>query len=102
MGDTENKKLLKKLFLHFADVSNAMKPFGICKRWAWLIIDEFFLQGDKEKELGITVQPLNDREKVNKPYSQVGFIEFFVTPLAAAAVRLMPPLVNLTEQMVLN
>merc|ERR1712039_751750 len=100
--EPDKRKLMRSTFLHFSDISNPTKPFAICKKWALRIIDEFFLQGDREKELGITVQPLNDREKVNKPYSQVGFIEFFVTPLAAAAVRLMPPLFNLTEQMVLN
>ena len=28
--------------------------------------DEFFAQGDKEKELGIPVGMLNDRDKVNR------------------------------------
>jgi len=100
--DPEKKKLIRNLFLHFCDVSNPVKPFTICKQWAWHIVDEFFLQGDKEKELGVTVQPLNDREKVNRPYSQVGFIEFFVAPFAFATVRLLPPLVTLTDQMIQN
>lgn len=102
LGDPEKKKSMRNLLLHFSDISNPMKPFHICKRWAWNIIDEFFLQGDKEKELGITVQPLNDREKVNKPYSQVGFIEFFVAPFAFATVRVLPPLVSCTDQMMQN
>merc|ERR1712051_642298 len=79
-----------------------MKPFEICREWAWRIVDEFFMQGDKEKELGITVQPLNDREKVNRPYAQVGFIEFFIAPFAFATVRVLPPLVGLTDQMMVN
>lgn len=33
-----------------------------------------FLQGDMEKERGIPVQMLNDREKVNRPNSQVGMM----------------------------
>jgi cAMP-specific phosphodiesterase 4 len=101
-SDGEKKKLIRNLLLHFCDVSNPTKPFELCKLWAWSIIDEFFLQGDKEKELGITVQPLNDREKVNRPYSQVGFIEFFVAPFAFASVRLLPPLVMCTDQMIRN
>lgn len=102
ISDPEKKKLMKNLFLHFSDVSNPMMPFDIAKQWAWAIIDEFFLQGDKEKELGIVVQPLNDREKVNRPYSQAGFIEFFVAPFAFATVRLLPPLVMCTDQMMYN
>merc|ERR1711966_191242 len=69
--DPDKKKLLRNSILHFSDVSNPTKPFPVCKKWAWLIIDEFFQQGDREKELGITVQPLNDRDKVNKSYAQV-------------------------------
>jgi cAMP-specific phosphodiesterase 4 len=101
-ADSDRKKMLRNAFLHFSDISNPTKPFHICKKWAFLIIDEFFQQGDREKELGITVQPLNDRDKVNKAYSQVGFIEFFVTPMAAAVVRLLPPLAGNIEQMVMN
>jgi len=101
-GDPEKKKGLRNLVLHISDISNPMKPFEICKGWAWNIMDEFFAQGDREKELGITVQPLNDRFKVNKPYSQVGFIEFFVAPFALATVRVLPPLVPLTDQMIQN
>ncbi|CAJ1333897.1 unnamed protein product, partial [Effrenium voratum] len=36
-----------ELFLHFADVSNPLKPFPICKKWAWRVLDEFFEQGDE-------------------------------------------------------
>merc|ERR1712048_377871 len=68
-------------FLHIADISNSMKPFRICRIWAWKVLDEFFNQGDEEKRLGIPVQALNDRDKVNKPFSQIGLIEFLATPL---------------------
>jgi len=100
--EPDRRRLLRNFFLHFSDVSNATKPFPICKSWAWCIMDEFFAQGDREKELGIAVQPLNDRDKVNRPHSQVGFIEFFVAPFAFATVRLLPPLVGCTDQMVMN
>lgn len=101
-NEPEKKKLMRNLCLHFSDISNPTKPFLIAKQWAWAIVDEFFLQGDKEKELGIVVQPLNDRLKVSRPYSQVGFIEFFVAPCAFATVRLLPPLMPCTDQMISN
>merc|ERR1712032_1549835 len=100
--EAEKKKMLRNTFLHFSDVSNPMKPFPICRKWAWHIMDEFFLQGDQEKDLGIAVQPLNDRDTVNRPYSQVGFIEFFIAPFLLATVRLLPPLVAFTDQVMLN
>jgi cAMP-specific phosphodiesterase 4 len=86
------KKQFRLVFLHFSDVAQSMKTFSICESWASLIVEEFFIQGDKEKEVSIPVQSLNDRDKVNKPYSQVAFIEFFVAPLALSLTRLVPTL----------
>eukprot|EP00971_Amphidinium_carterae_P220913 4386090-Amphidinium_carterae.2 len=64
-----------------------MKPWALCEKLAHLCLDEFFAQGDLEKEAGLPVQMLNDRDKVNRPNSQVGFIEFVITPLVEAVAR---------------
>jgi hypothetical protein len=98
----DTKKLLRNLFLHVSDVSNPVKPFFICKAWAWQVLEEFFMQGDREKEIGITVQMLNDREKVNRAFSQVGFIEFLVSPLILATVRVFPPMEHCGDEMLQN
>merc|ERR1719433_1703982 len=90
------------LFLHLADVSNPLKPFKICKLWAWRVLDEFFAQGDEEKTIGLPVGMLNDRDKVNRPGSQHGFINFLVAPLANHTVKLFPPLQELTLLMAAN
>lgn len=91
-----------ELFLHFADVSNPLKPFKICKAWAWRVLDEFFDQGDEEKKLGIPVGMLNDRAKINRPGSQHGFINFMVAPLVFSTVQLFPALHPLYAQMADN
>eukprot|EP00931_Biecheleriopsis_adriatica_P012932 TRINITY_DN1141_c1_g3_i1.p1 TRINITY_DN1141_c1_g3~~TRINITY_DN1141_c1_g3_i1.p1 ORF type:complete len:873 (-),score=206.02 TRINITY_DN1141_c1_g3_i1:149-2767(-) len=91
-----------ELFLHFADVSNPLKPFNICLKWAWRVLDEFFDQGDEEKRLGIPVGMLNDRDKINRPGSQHGFINFLVAPLVCATVKLFPPLHPVYTQMASN
>lgn len=100
--EPESRKLLTKALLHVADISNSMKPFRVCRLWAWQVLEEFFLQGDAEKRLGVPVQALNDREKVNRPFSQVGFIEFLVSPLVFAVIRVLPPTEGLAEQMIQN
>merc|ERR1712225_34893 len=94
--------MLLNLLLHAADISNACKPWRVCSAWAYAVLDEFFNQGDKEKQLGITVQMLNDREKVNKPNSQIGFIEFIVSPLIAAEIKIFPALYELGDNIVSN
>jgi len=98
----ESRKLLVKLLLHVSDISNSMKPFRICRIWAWQVLEEFFMQGDAEKKLGVPIQALNDREKVNRAFSQIGFIEFLVSPLLYVVIKVLPPMDSNAEQMLQN
>jgi len=91
------RKLALNTLMHGADISNACKPWKISHQWADCVLAEFFLQGDEEKRLGIPVQMLNNRDTLNKPSSQVAFIEFFVAPFNKCMVRMFPPLWQLTE-----
>lgn len=95
-------QLVLNMLLHGADMSNPMRPWKLCEKYAGLIMEEFFCQGDQEKERGIPIQVLNDREKVNRPNSQVGFIEFMIAPMAEAMVNLFSPLDSLVENLACN
>merc|ERR1712032_1426546 len=90
-------QLVLNALLHTADIGNPMKPWELCHRYAYLCIEEFFNQGDMEKAKGIPVQMLNDRDKVNRPNSQIGFIEFVIYPLVEATVRLFPQLDSMAD-----
>eukprot|EP00929_Paragymnodinium_shiwhaense_P117907 TRINITY_DN8939_c0_g2_i1.p1 TRINITY_DN8939_c0_g2~~TRINITY_DN8939_c0_g2_i1.p1 ORF type:complete len:891 (+),score=194.66 TRINITY_DN8939_c0_g2_i1:190-2862(+) len=85
-----NIQLIMNAVLHCADVANPMKPWPLCQTYAFACLDEFFAQGDIEKAKGIPVQMLNDREKVNRPNSQIGFIEFLICPYVEAFVNCFP------------
>merc|ERR1712137_195776 len=85
-----------------ADISNPMKPFRICRIWASQVCEEFFAQGDTEKRLGVPVQAMNDREKVNRAISQIGFVEFMVSPLVFAVAKVLPPIEANAEMLVQN
>lgn len=74
------------------------KPFAKMSQ----VLEEFFSQGDKEKELGLTVQMLNDRNKVKKSFSQIGFIEFVVCPLYFCFGAIMPPVAPCAENLINN
>jgi len=95
-------QLWHKAFVHLADIANPLKPFEIYKAWAARVMDEFFAQGDEEKRLGIPVGMLNDREKVSRPGSEHGFINFLVAPLTFGAVSIFPTLQPLAAQMASN
>ena len=73
-----------EIFLHCADISNPYKPFKICSRWADLVAQEFFSQGDKERELKLDISPMMDRNSSNLNNMQIGFIEFVVSPLISS------------------
>jgi cAMP-specific phosphodiesterase 4 len=67
--------------VHCADLSNPTKPLGIYRKWVDRIVEEFFLQGDKEREHGMEISAMCDRFNQSVEKSQVGFIDFIVHPL---------------------
>jgi len=91
--------LMCNMLLHGADVGNPAKPWEICQPYAYLCLEEFFNQGDMEKSAGIPVQMLNDRDKVSRPQSQVGFIEFVIAPLVEVMVCCFPNLDHLANHL---
>lgn len=80
----EDKLLLFRLLIKISDVSNPTKDWDIYHRWCELVLDEFMSQGDKEKALGIPVSPYMDRDSLNIPSSQIGFIDYVIIPLFEA------------------
>jgi len=90
LSTQEHKALMGRCLVHASDIANPTMPWDIAQAWATRVLEEYFQQGDKEKKLGIPVQMLNDRAKVNRPHSQIGFIEFIVAPLVAAEVKILP------------
>ena len=65
---------------HIADLFHNYRKFHISLRWVEVLSNEFWNQGDKEKELGLPISFLCDREDVNVPKSQVGFLTTFSLP----------------------
>ena len=62
------------LVLHCADISHPGKPWSIHHAWTESLMEEFFKQGEKEKELGLPCSPLCDRENTLIGESQIGTI----------------------------
>jgi len=82
-NEEENKFLSMSIALKCADVGHGAKELSLHKKWSRRIIEEFYLQGDKEREHFIPVSPLCDRKgKVSN--SQQGFISFICLPLFEA------------------
>ena len=79
--DHKTKILLASFILHSADISNPGKAWEHCERWAVLVMNEFFSQGDLEKKLGLKPSMNCDRSTVSVPSCQVGFGKFVIRDL---------------------
>ncbi|KAI5640678.1 3'5'-cyclic nucleotide phosphodiesterase domain-containing protein [Phthorimaea operculella] len=77
---TVDKSKVASLVLHCCDISHPSKRWDLHHRWTMSLLDEFFLQGDKERDLGLPFSPLCDRNNTLVAESQIGFIEFIVEP----------------------
>mmetsp|Transcript_50604 Transcript_50604/g.130475 ORF Transcript_50604/g.130475 Transcript_50604/m.130475 type:complete len:478 (-) Transcript_50604:579-2012(-) len=72
--EPEHKSLFLKFALHCADIANSAKPWETSEPWADRVLNEFFHQGDLEKEKSLPVSPLCDRESTVKKKSQVSYV----------------------------
>ncbi|XP_006151689.1 calcium/calmodulin-dependent 3',5'-cyclic nucleotide phosphodiesterase 1A isoform X2 [Tupaia chinensis] len=86
------------LILHAADISHPAKSWNLHYRWTMALMEEFFLQGDKEAELGLPFSPLCDRKSTMVAQSQIGFIDFIVEPtfslLTDSTEKIVTPLIE--------
>mmetsp|Transcript_18201 Transcript_18201/g.41622 ORF Transcript_18201/g.41622 Transcript_18201/m.41622 type:complete len:441 (+) Transcript_18201:634-1956(+) len=90
LQDPANRLLLQEAYLHAADLSNPVKPLKTYLKWVDLVTEEFFAQGEKEKELGMAISPMCDRATTNIPTMQLGFVDFIVAPFFSTIGKLHP------------
>ena len=57
--------------VHCADLAGPTKPLELYRRWCGRIMEEFFQQGDKERENGLEISPMCDRHNATVEKSQV-------------------------------
>ena len=78
--------------IHLADLGHNAKSFEISLKWVELLQEEFWLQGDKEKSLGLSISFLCDRKDVNVPLGQIKFIRGIILPTFDILVTMFPGL----------
>ena len=60
------------MLLHAVDVSHPTKDWDLHREWTARCMEEFFKQGDQEREMGLDISPLCDRTTTQVPQSQIG------------------------------
>ena len=69
------------MLIKACDTSNEVRPTEIAEPWVDCLLEEYFMQSDREKREGLPVAPFMDRDKVTKPTAQIGFIKFVLIPM---------------------
>jgi len=88
----DEQQILLNYLIHAADLGHNCKKFNISLQWVELLSEEFWLQGDMEKSKGIPISFLCDRDKIDIPSSQVGFIRAFILTTYDCLVSMFPTL----------
>uniref|UniRef100_A0A665VBA3 Phosphodiesterase n=1 Tax=Echeneis naucrates TaxID=173247 RepID=A0A665VBA3_ECHNA len=87
---TDRMQVLRNM-VHCADLSNPTKPLDLYRQWTDRIMDEFFHQGDRERERGMEISPMCDKHTASVERTQVGFIDYIVHPLWETWADLVHP-----------
>uniref|UniRef100_A0A3B3DC25 Phosphodiesterase n=1 Tax=Oryzias melastigma TaxID=30732 RepID=A0A3B3DC25_ORYME len=87
---TDRMQVLRNM-VHCADLSNPTKPLDLYRQWTDRIMDEFFHQGDRERERGMEISPMCDKNTASVERTQVGFIDYIVHPLWETWADLVHP-----------
>ena len=84
------QQCLLNMIVHTSDISNPAKPDKVSAQWTQRVYDEFFVQGDLEKEQKLPVSNFCDRNTTNVNKAMIGFISFVVGPTINCLVNLIP------------
>ncbi|CAL8343848.1 unnamed protein product [Merluccius merluccius] len=87
---TDRMQVLRNM-VHCADLSNPTKSLDLYQQWTNRIMEEFFHQGDRERERGMEISPMCDKHTASVERTQVGFIDYIVHPLWETWADLVHP-----------
>ena len=94
----EQQEILNYL-IHIGDISHNTKKFEITYKWSLLLTEEFWRQGDEEKEKGFSVNFLYDRSNIDIGRNQVGFIKGIIVPSFDLLINFLPELMYYSDNM---
>ena len=93
--DEKARRSFLCMVMKVSDISHPLRAQSLHLRWTQMMLDEFFAQGDTEKQQGLPISPLCDRNTVSVANAQLGFIDFVVKPTMEPLFRMMQSAVGL-------
>jgi 3',5'-cyclic-nucleotide phosphodiesterase len=97
----DEQVLCLSIALKMADVSNCGRPLDIYLPWGGKISDEFYQQGDRERNLGLDCSPFMNRLEPSLAKSQIAFMNYIILPFFEQVAELLPEMrfaVGLVEE----
>ena len=76
-----HRHFVLQIAIKCADISNPCRTWPVSRLWSLRACEEFFRQGDSERDLGLLLTPICDRFNVTVAKVQVGFYTFVAEPL---------------------
>merc|ERR1712178_208561 len=97
--DEKDRESVMVMAIKASDVASQGKVWRLARKWATMVQEEFYSQGDREKELGLSPSPLCDRDAVDILKSQIGFIDAVLFPLYQPLSKVLPDVTSVLTQM---
>jgi len=98
----EIERLAFSLCMTASDLSDQSKDWNTTKKTAKNIYDEFFSQGDREKDMGLKPLPSMDRDKAVVSDVQISFMDNIATPAYEVLAKLFPKGQEILDRVKLN
>lgn len=83
-------RLAMAMAVKLADISNCGRPEKFYLKWCSKIADEFYMQGDRERKLGMPCSPFMDRLQPAMAKGQIAFMNYIVVPLFECISEYVP------------
>lgn len=86
----DDQRLALAMAIKMADISNCGRPENLYLKWGTKLSEEFFLQGDNERNRADPVSPFMDRYAPSMAKSQIAFMNYIVIPMFESIAEYLP------------
>ncbi|KAG2467395.1 PDE7B phosphodiesterase, partial [Polypterus senegalus] len=81
LQDADHRHFILQIALKCADICNPCRVWGMSKQWGERVCEEFYRQGDLERQFHLEISPMCNQQTDSVPGIQIGFITYIVEPL---------------------
>lgn len=72
LNSKSDRQFILQIALKCADISNPTRPWDISHKWSLKVCDEFFRQGEYERQLNLPITSICDQQSTSVAKIQAG------------------------------